>query len=341
MQISLPKFNRVSSFYTSLIIFLVLFIAVSGIIGSWVIGTRLLYGFYFFIYGNMGKMVIFSAIIFYLLTRGRLSTTLNTIYQSTLSLNKTETTKAKLKTKTLPIQKSSYDKRNMLFILASFIVTVLFFSVTKILLSYPSFFSNLPLSLFTHALIIIIPILLALGVFGPKFLKRFINLFKKELLICLALSIIFYFAIFYVWQLWPYVSFLVLHIEYTLLTLTFKNVHIIPPLTLFLGNFGVEIEQSCSGLDSLFLFTTLYLFIGILDWKTFNHKKLFLMFIVAAIGLFFVNILRIYLLLLAGVFISPTLTAQLFHTYLGMVLFIIYFIFFWKLFYQWMKKNHS
>jgi exosortase/archaeosortase family protein len=333
MKIPLPTFSRVSLFYTSFILFLLLFITTSGIIGSWVIGTRLLYGFYFFIYGNMGKMVIFSSIIFYLLTRERLKRGVSTLYHHTHSEKRTQTTITKAT--------QSYDKRNMFYLLFACILTGIFFPVAHRLLSYPSFFSNLPLSVFTHALVCIIPVLLALGIFGPTFLRHFIYHFRKELLICLTLSIIFYFAIFYVWNLWPLLSFLVLHIEYSLLTLSFKNVHIIPPLTLFLDNFGVEIEESCSGLDSLFLFTALYVFIGILDWKTFNHKKLFLMFIVSATGTFFVNILRIYLLLLAGVFISPTLTVQLFHTYLGMVLFIIYFVLFWKSTYEWMKKNHS
>ena len=57
-----------------LLIFLGLFVAVSGIIGSWLVPTRLLYGFGFYLYGNLGKMVILSAIMFVLLTRNRLNT---------------------------------------------------------------------------------------------------------------------------------------------------------------------------------------------------------------------------------------------------------------------------
>ncbi|HVA97087.1 MAG TPA: archaeosortase/exosortase family protein [Candidatus Acidoferrales bacterium] len=307
---SLPKFLSDNPFYIRVFLFLVLFIVVSGIIGPWVIGTRLLYGFYFFIYGNMGKMVLFSAIAFYLLTRGRRKDT----------------------------RHMTYEKRNLWFIVASFVSLGLFFPIAKSLLTQPSFYSDLPLSLLAHALVIAVPVLLAFGVFGASFLKKFIKKFKKELLLCLGMSVAFYFAIFYVWQLWPYLSALVLHIEYALFSLSFNNVHIIPPRTLFVQNFGVTIEQACSGLDSLFLFTALYLFIGILDWKVFNHKKLVGMFFVAGIGTFIVNILRIYLLILGGVFISPVLTAQLFHTYLGMVLFIIYFALFWRLFYGWMKR---
>jgi len=49
--------------------FLILFIIVSGIIGPWVISTKLLYGFSFFIYGNLGKMVLVSTIAFVLYER--------------------------------------------------------------------------------------------------------------------------------------------------------------------------------------------------------------------------------------------------------------------------------
>jgi exosortase/archaeosortase family protein len=298
-------------FYLHFGIFLALFIFVSGIIGSWIIGTRLLYSFSFFIYGNLGKMVLFSSIAFFLLTR----TSLKNVH---------------------PLH---YDLKNVFYILCAVIILVLFFPVAHALLNYPTFFSNLPLSLLTHAIIIAIPVLLALGVFGQVFLTQFIKTYRKELLICLGISIVFYFAIFYVWQLWPYVSSLVLHIEYFLFSLSFSNVQIIPPLTLFVQNFGVKIEQACSGLDSLFLFTALYIFIGILDWKLFNHKKLLFMFLVAGIGLFLVNIFRVYVLILAGVYISPVVTVQLFHTYLGMVLFIIYFALFWKSSYKWLRQK--
>lgn len=292
------------------LIFLVLFIIVSGIIGPWVIGTRLLYGFYFFLYGNLGKMVLFSAIVFFLLTRDRI----------------------------LSLPKSSYDKRNIAFLVLAFLLLPVFFITATNLLKEASFTSNLPLSLAAHALTILIPLLLLIGVFGKSFLVKFATSFRKALLVCLGLSVVFDIAIFYVWRLWPLLSNIVLRIEYALFSLIFPHVEVIPPRTLFVEKFAVSIEQACSGLDSLFLFSVLFLLIAILEWKSFHHKRLLVMFILSSIGLFFVNVLRVFLLILAGVLISPKITAQLFHTYLGMVLFIIYFLLFLKFFYQWMKK---
>jgi exosortase/archaeosortase family protein len=50
-----------------------------------------------------------------------------------------------------------------------------------------------------------------------------------------------------------------------------------------------------------------------------------------------VNILRVYLIILAGVLISPEITVQLFHSYAGMLLFIAYFGVFWGIFYKKIK----
>ena len=131
---------------------------------------------------------------------------------------------------------------------------------------------------------------------------------------------------------------MVLRAVYFLFSLTFQPVVRIPPRALFVKNFVVSIEEACSGVDSLFLFRTLYICIGTIDWKKFNKLKLILMFFPAVMGLFLVNILRVYLLILIGVLTNPQVTIQLFHTYLGMILFIIYFTIFWRFTYRWMKS---
>lgn len=305
---NIPKEYR--EFLTKLVIFLALFIVVSGIIGPPVIATKLLFKFYFFIYGNLGKMVLFSAITFILLTRDRLA----------------------------KMRSFGWKKTNAIFILAGFLLLAPFYAAAQQLLRFNTFWDNVPLSLTAHAITILSPLLILVGVFGVEFCIYFVKQFKKEILICLAISIIFDIAIFQVWRLWPYLSAIVLHSVYGLFKLSFPVVYTFPPRTLLVQNFAVSIEESCSGIDSIFLFSTLYIMIAFLDWKVLNHKKLLLLFLPALIGLFFVNILRVYLLVLIGVVISPILALKLFHTYAGMLLFIIYFIVFWKLLYDWMKK---
>ncbi len=297
-------------FLFKLILFSILFIVVTGILGPWIIGTKLLYGYYFFIYPNMGKMILFSAIAFIILTRDSIH----------------------------DIRHISYKGSNVLFVVLAFTLIPVFFTVAQLLLAEESVTSNIALSIATHALAISIPVFLVLGVFSWQFIVYFVRKFKREIGICFALSVFFYFAIFQVWKLWPFFSGAVLHSVAFLLSLHVSPVMEVGYLTLFVEDFAVRIEQACSGLDSMFLFTCLYVLIALVDWNKFNKVKLIGLYFVALIGLFVVNILRVYALILVGVFFDPKLTLQLFHTYLGMVLFMIYFFAFWFASYKWLKK---
>jgi exosortase/archaeosortase family protein len=124
-----------------------------------------------------------------------------------------------------------------------------------------------------------------------------------------------------------------------LFSLFVKDVHIIPPYTLSFPTFAISIEQACSGLDSIFLFTALYGIIWLIDWNTLDTRKMALIFIPALIGTIIVNIIRVFILILVGLTISPELAGTLFHTYLGMILFIIYFAIYWKFLYKWLLRR--
>ncbi len=296
------------SFLIKILLFLFLFIVVTGIVGQWIIGTKLLYGYYFFIYGNLGKMVLFSTIAFLLLTRSQLPN--------------------------LHIYKQM--RTSIFLIICAFLLLIPLSIESKQLLQTHSFSANIPFSLSVHLLLIIIPVLLFVGVFGIDFMKKFGTLFKNELLICLGIAVFFDISIFYVWRLWPLLSNLVLRILYMIFSHIYTIVKIFPPRTLFVQKFAVEIDEACSGIDSIYLFTSLYFFITFLDWRKLQHIKVLLLILPAVLGLFVVNVLRVFILILIGVYISPRLTLELFHTYIGMVLFICYFTIFWKLLYRWM-----
>ena len=99
------------------LLFVTLFVLASGSIGPWVISTDLLYGFNFFIYGNLGKLVIFSVIIFIILTRDKIHT----------------------------LKVDKFSAVNAIYLVAAAIQIPLFFSLGNKLLSYTSFTQNLPL----------------------------------------------------------------------------------------------------------------------------------------------------------------------------------------------------
>ena len=104
------------------------------------------------------------------------------------------------------------------------------------------------------------------------------------------------------------------------------------------NSFSAGIAKTCSGIDSIFLFTALYLGVLAWDWKILNKKKMLVMFIPGLVGAFMLNIVRIFLLFLIGANISRDFALNAFHTNASAVLFLVYFAIFWWIFYKWMKK---
>jgi exosortase/archaeosortase family protein len=291
-------------------IFLILFIITTGIAGPWVVTSKLLYGYHFFIYGNIGKMVILGSVLFLFLCRKKF----------------------------ISLPYYIYPKWNALFLLGGFACIPLFFSLANSLLQTTSPYQNIPLLVSTHVVLLVMPLFLLLGSLGIPMVMGILKTGKKEILTCILIGAILYVSVFQVWKLWPYLSAIVLAAVSFLFSLTFKDVYVFPPLILQVQDFAVRIEQACSGLDSLFLFSGLYWAIGLFEWKHVSKKKLILMYFPAAMGLFIMNIFRVYLIILVGVVYSPELAISLFHTYAGMIFFILYFAIFMKLFYKWMKK---
>ena len=105
------------------------------------------------------------------------------------------------------------------------------------------------------------------------------------------------------------------------------------------NNFSVGVAKTCSGIDSVLLFTGLYLGILAWDWGILDKRKAFGMYFVGVFGAFALNIVRIFLLILIGFFVSRDFALHSFHTNASSLLFIIYFGVFWKSFYGWMRKR--
>lgn len=287
-------------------IFLGLFVLISFVIGQRIVASSLLYGFKLFIYGGMGKVLLFSIFGFVLLYRDRL----------------------------LKLKHCKYGLKNIWFLILSLVFTVLFY----ILELNIGMFSPDILSIFlVHLLFLLIFVFLGLGVFGLKFLGDFFKKFKKELGYFLIFGIVVYSLMYQVWKLWPYLSLIVTKVSAYLLEFV-GEVILIDNYTINFNGFSAQIGEACSGVYSIFIFTALYLFAVILDWKKLDSQKAMLVFVPAVLGAFLVNIFRVFLLFIVGAFVSRTLAVGLYHSYVGMIFFLIYFSVFWSLAYKWMKK---
>jgi len=284
-----------------IMLFVLLFVLISGVTGSWLIAQKkLLFPFHFGIYGSAGKVILFSIISFLLLTKDRI----------------------------LGIALDRPTWRNFLWG-ASIVVNVgLFFFFAPGLIGSSQFSDAPVLSLLTHATLWGAGMSIVLAVFGWKYMFQVWDRFRKELVISLSLAIGFYFSFQYIFKLWPYLSGVVLVAVSNMLMLTGFQVQIIRPLTLLVPGFAVTIGEYCSGIESMFLISVLYIMIGCIEWQKLRFKRYFLLFPLLLIGMFGLNIIRVYGIILAGVWISPEIAAKLFHTYLGMILFMVYFVIF-------------
>lgn len=184
-------------------------------------------------------------------------------------------------------------------------------------------------------------VLLALiACFGLGNSKMLIRSYKRELGLSALIAGGFYGFLLLTYQMWPLLATVVLHSTAWLLHISHLHAAVLPGRELLLDKFGITVAQYCSGVESIALFGGLYILLGVLDWRRFNHQRYAAAFVPALVVLFGFNILRVYVLILGGYFINPQIAFSLFHTYAGMLFFILYSALFWRLNYQWMLQKN-
>ncbi len=186
-------------------------------------------------------------------------------------------------------------------------------------------------------------VLLALAVYNIKFFKDHFNKFGKQIPIFTALIIVYFFLIQFFQGIWKLLSNFVATSLYYMLKLTFDNVYMRPAMEtgprLGVGNFIVGISQECSGIDSLLLFLSLYAALLVLDWKRMNKKRMLILLVPGIIGTIAYNLIRVYLIMLVGILINPKFAIDVFHTNVGWVLFLGFFMLFWHFGSNWVYEK--
>jgi exosortase/archaeosortase family protein len=293
---------------TRTVVFLAICVLLSGLIGPRIISGGIVGKYGFGIYGGAGKSLLFAALAFLLLA-----------YRRGFEL--------KLK---------PWQAYNLIWLGISILAYMgAWVGVTHLLEGQATAFNVVS----THAFLLSSLVFAAGGVFGTANLRLLIKTYKQELLISIGLGVAFYGFLTLVYGLWKVLAAAVLHSTRWLLGIFGLHSTVIPPRTLLFNKFGVDIAQYCSGIESIALFTGLYALIGVLDWPRLNHRKFLAVFIPSLVLLFSFNILRVASLIAAGYYINPRIAFSLFHTYAGMIFFIIYSLIFWGLSYKWMLKD--
>ncbi len=183
-----------------------------------------------------------------------------------------------------------------------------------------------------YLFIFLFPLFLLLSVFGSRFFRDAFALFRSQVFFVVVAWIIVYVVLVVVRSLWIYFSGGVARVLEFVFSLFFEDVLLIHrPGGPFLRveGFGAFIGAPCSGVDSFFLFVGLMLFIFLLDYNKINKKSMLLLLVPGIIGMYFVNVFRVFLLYLVGIYVSPEFAVGLFHQNIGWLLFIAYFAVFW------------
>ncbi len=288
--------------------FFVLFVVISGKIGPMIINHSLVGEFGFGIYGGAGKALIFAAITFGLLAW-----------------------RAKRKLE-LPIWRWT----NLAWLVPGAVAYAVATIAIKHLWVYDNWFVW---PLLTHLGIVTVICCAALAMISWPGMQVLWRAYRGELLVSLAVGVGFYVFLTVVYGLWEVLASTVMHAVGWLLAISGLDVNVLPPRYLILDKFSIEISQWCSGIESIALFTGLYAIVGIVDHDKLDFRKYAAVFVPALAAIFGCNILRVYLLIMLGYYVNEHIAFTLFHTYAGMIFFVLFAAVFWMLSYKWMLKK--
>ena len=185
-----------------------------------------------------------------------------------------------------------------------------------------------------------------LGTFGIAFAKKYIH----SLCILLLLTISFKLSPLLIDHFWQYSSKISLfglkillplsHLDYSINFTTF-NVKV--------ENFSVFIGPPCAGIHSLVAFATLFFALILLAHQRgffIRYRVALPAFFLGLVAVFLINSLRVFFIILIGVFYSEDFAINFFHSYIGALLLILFFILYIHILYPRMiffeeKETHK
>lgn len=184
-------------------------------------------------------------------------------------------------------------------------------------------------------------ILFFIAIFGFTFTSQLVKKAWREFIFSTIFTLFIYYFIMKIYQYWYVLSRI---ISYTLYGL-FKILGFHPSLyfgdnpTLGIPGVQLDIAAQCSGIEGISLFIIIFTFLIIFFWPSLHKGRVFLLYVPGVIGVFLVNILRIFSIYMVAKFISLNFAINSFHTQIGMVLFILYTLVFWYMALPWIMKK--
>ena len=175
--------------------------------------------------------------------------------------------------------------------------------------------------------------------FGKKMISSQYRIYKRQIPYLLGAALGYWMISSFIEGMWHVFSGTVAWLVYSLLKISYPAASLAPNAdgpAIVAGGFGARIGSLCSGIESMMLFSALFVIIIAVDFKKIDLKRAFIVFFPALAGVFLLNVVRIYLLFLVGINVSRDIAVGMFHTNAGYILFCAYFFGFLWFVYPWM-----
>ncbi|MBP9717946.1 archaeosortase/exosortase family protein [Candidatus Gracilibacteria bacterium] len=207
-----------------------------------------------------------------------------------------------------------------LFILASLFISVRFLeSYSRHTMEYSEI-----------ALNFIRDIIIFFACFGRHFIKQF----RRQLLSIVAIILPLFISNLIEEAYWTYSSTIILaalNVIFWIIPLPHQV--IFSSYLVKLGDFSVIIGVPCAGFQSLTAFLALFILALVMMKKNhakLNTKKIILWMVGGLVLVYLLNVLRILLILLVGALFSQEFAITIFHSSIGAILFLLFFVFYMR-----------
>lgn len=206
------------------------------------------------------------------------------------------------------------------------------------------FFENVIVFVFLKYLLLSLMVLsFWVAVFGQGMIFDIYRMYRRQVPYLLMVGLGYWSLATFLDGMWSVLSGVVANMVFLLLSLSEENVMLSMSADgpmLSASGFGAIIGALCSGIESMLLFVSLYFIFVAVDKDKINFKRASLVFLPALFGVFVLNVFRIYLLYLAGIYVSKEFAFGMFHTNVGWILFVVYFFVFLYYAYPWMMMRN-
>ncbi len=246
--------------------------------------------------------------------------------------------------KLVDVKKYSFKVNDWLIFVPLGVMSVLMYYLLKFSLDITQFWLSYPLYfvVFKYLMLLFMVLYFAFAVFGREMIEDMFCKYKRQMPYLALLAAGYWSVSSLLESMWHVFSGVVAYLVASLLKLSYQGVSVTAGAsgpTLLAPGFGARIASMCSGINSMLLFTVLFVIIVAVDFKKINIRKALIVFVPVLLGVFLLNVFRIYLLFLVGINISRDIAIGMFHTNAGDVLFCLYFFMFLFYAYPWMKMK--